>query len=459
MREARFCYKHPAEITKRKCFDCDRPICARCQVKIDHHLFCSRSCHEEHQRALESASTKIRYKRYAIYGMLVLLLGGFLYFALLADAFYSGGDVAEAVSESTEISPSLPVSMEEQKKEDILIEHPLNGLRSRSEQVQVEGPAPHNSVVGMLLNGSLIDSTVAHGGYYRFPSVILTKPTNVLQTRFYARNGSSDSSPAIMVFYQNATASKVQDTSFFQDSPFNISRGDSRRKELVLTFDGSSEANSANAILKSLDESNIRSTVFLTRQFMERHPEITRLIAAKQEVGTLTDPDLHRTSEMEITKQELHNQLKETAAVFQQVTGKEMSHFWRTSSDRTPEILKWGTELGYVHVAWTADSSTRQNMDSLDWVTNPDLPEYFPALLIKDRLLSFGQNEPAEANGSIIVMHLGSFRQQEDRLDPWLPEIINTFQQRGYRFVTIGELISRNQEQETDLIETASNIR
>jgi DNA replication protein DnaD len=98
-------------------------------------------------------------------------------------------------------------------------------------------------------------------------------------------------------------------------------------------------------------------------------------------------------------------------------------------------------------------------MDSLDWVTNPDLPEYFPALLIKDRLLSFGQNEPAQANGSIIVIHLGSLRQQEDRLDPWLPEIINTFQQRGYRFVTISELMSRNKEHQTEIIQTASNIR
>lgn len=165
---------------------------------------------------LAGVAKQRRYKRYVIYGMLVLLLGGFLYFALLADAFYSGGEAAEAVSETTQITPSLPVAMEEQKKEDILIDRPVNGMKSLSEHVRVEGPAPHKSVVGMYLNGSLIDSTVASGGYYRFADVLLTKPTNILQTRFYAANGSSDSSPAIMVFCKKPSASKDQDLAFFK---------------------------------------------------------------------------------------------------------------------------------------------------------------------------------------------------------------------------------------------------
>ena len=80
-------------------------------------------------------------------------------------------------------------------------------------------------------------------------------------------------------------------------------------------------------------------------------------------------------------------------------------------------------------------------MDSLDWVPSATTPGYFPALLIKDRLLSFGQNEPDQANGAIILMHLGSQRELRDRLDKYLPEIIKTFRQRGYEYITASELI------------------
>jgi DNA-binding winged helix-turn-helix (wHTH) protein len=38
-------------------------------------------------------------------------------------------------------------------------------------------------------------------------------------------------------------------------------------------------------------------------------------------------------------------------------------------------------------------------------------------------------------------MHLGSQRDPGDRLDKWLPEIIETFRQRGYKFITASELI------------------
>ena len=50
-------------------------------------------------------------------------------------------------------------------------------------------------------------------------------------------------------------------------------------------------------------------------------------------------------------------------------------------------------------------------------------------MLIKDRILSFGHNEPAQTNGAIVLMHLGTQRAAEDRVDKWLPEIIQTFRQ------------------------------
>lgn len=372
-----------------------------------------------------------------MYATVIFLLGGFVYFALLADAFYSGGDL-EVKTNRTQIALSLPVDMQEKPAEEIIISKPHNGMKSSSQTVHVEGRAPHNSSVAIYLNGTLMDSTVTRGGHYRFPEVLLTKHANVLQTRFYAKNGSSDSSSAIMIFYQNPIRAKEEDPAFFRNSSNNISRGNLSRKELVMTFDGAFEANSCAAILKTLEESKIRSTVFLTGEFIEKYPYFTREMAQKHEVGNLiTSPA--------VTREEMQNQLRKTGETFQRVTGKPMERLWRAPSvDYNLESRKWAAELGYLHVAWTSNRSNHQNMDSLDSVPNENSAGYFPALVMKDRLLSFGQNEAEQANGAIILMHLGSQRDSADRLDKWLPEIIKTFHQRGYRFITASELIHQN---------------
>jgi peptidoglycan-N-acetylglucosamine deacetylase len=190
--------------------------------------------------------------------------------------------------------------------------------------------------------------------------------------------------------------------------------------------------------------------VFLTGEFIKKYPDLTQEIARKHEVGNHTYDHVHLThaenppqrTARSITREELQNELRKTEEVFQHVTRKRMAPLWRAPyGEQNPHIRKWAAELGYVHVAWTSNSGKRQNMDSLDWVPNGSFPGYFPARLIKDRLLSFGQNETEQANGAIILMHLGTQRDPGDRLDKWLPEIIETFRQRDYKFITASEMI------------------
>jgi peptidoglycan/xylan/chitin deacetylase (PgdA/CDA1 family) len=450
MNEPRFCYKHPTRIAKRKCFQCSRPLCPDCQIKRDHHLFCTDLCHKNYQSSGPFKPVP-RYARYALYLTGLMLVAGVIYFALLADAFYSGGDQPSA-PKFEEIRPSLPVVVEsEPNKETINITRPLNGMKSPSQIIEVEGKAPDHAVVAIYLNGTLIESTVARENLYRFQKVPLTKHANVIQTRFYSDNGSTNFSPAIMVLYQDELQSNSADWKFFQNSSDNISRGNVNRKELVLTFDGGSDANSCETILDTLKQYRVRSTIFLTGEFMEKFPEMTRRIAAEHEVGNHTYSHEHLTTyainatqktATDLTKEELQNQLQRAEEIYYLTTGKRIVPLWRAPyGEHNLEIRRWAAEIGYMHVAWTANAKNRQNMDSLDWVPNQSYPGYFPAQLIKDRLLSFGQNEPEQANGSILLMHLGSEREAQDRLDKWLPEILKTFRQRGYAFITASELI------------------
>ncbi|HSE41365.1 MAG TPA: polysaccharide deacetylase family protein [Acidobacteriota bacterium] len=410
-----------------------------------------------------TAAPKRNYARYTIYASLIVLAAGFVYFGLLADAFYSGGSNPQQQQDL--MAPSLPVDVEkEEKKEEISITRPINGMKSASQFVEVEGSAPANAVVAVYLNGSLVESTVAREALYRFPKVMLTKHANVLQTRFYSDDGSSNFSPAIMVLYQDSIQTDSANWRFFQNSPDNISRGNINRKELVLTFDGGSEANSAESILTTLRKHKVRSTIFLTGEFIQKFPELTRRIAQEHEVGNHTFSHEHLTTfatdsqqktAPSLKREELQIQLRKTDELFYLTTGKRMTPLWRAPyGEHNVEIRRWAAELGYVHVAWTSDPKTRQNLDSLDWVPNSSYSNYFPAMLIKDRILSFGHNETAQTNGAIVLMHLGTERAAADRVDQWLPEIIQTFRQRGYDLITASELIDRQ-----DLLPNVAAVR
>ena len=117
MNEPKFCYKHPARIARRRCFECGRALCPDCQISLDHHLFCGDLCHQSYLQKNATPKTSRPFFLYAGYAAIVLFVGGFIYFGLLADAFYSGGNEKQQ-DKLSGMSPSLPVDVEQtdQKK-------------------------------------------------------------------------------------------------------------------------------------------------------------------------------------------------------------------------------------------------------------------------------------------------------------------------------------------------------
>jgi peptidoglycan/xylan/chitin deacetylase (PgdA/CDA1 family) len=84
-------------------------------------------------------------------------------------------------------------------------------------------------------------------------------------------------------------------------------------------------------------------------------------------------------------------------------------------------------------VGWT--------LDSLDWVAKRDSHLYAPMRSILERLLSFGEEARSGANGSIVLMHLGTERPPPERLPEILPDLIEGYRARGYRFGLVSELL------------------
>jgi hypothetical protein len=154
-------------------------------------------------------SMKQRYTHYALYAGGTVFFLILVYFALLADAFYSGGD-QKMPPQMAQIVPSLPIEKGHlNENEKVVILNPENGKKSVSKKIDVNGKAPRGTAVLLFVNGVLTDKVQsAEDGSYRFTNVELLRHANVIQTRFHGTDGSSASSRAIMVFHHSAEAAK-----------------------------------------------------------------------------------------------------------------------------------------------------------------------------------------------------------------------------------------------------------
>lgn len=231
----------------------------------------------------------------------------------------------------------------------------------------------------------------------------------------------------------------------------NITRGSIDKKELSITFDGGAGDNSAKEILEILRKKGLKTTIFLTGEFIRKYPELIKEMAADgHEIGNHTFSHPHLTTYEKNFKQStlagvdrefIFNELKNTAELFKQITNKDMSPLWRAPyGEVNKEISQWAFEAGYIHISWTTDRKKRQSLDSLDWVADKDSTFYLTAEEIKQKIINFDR-DGSGVNGGIVLLHLGSERQTEKAHEK-LEEIIDTLSSQGYRFVKVSQMLN-----------------
>jgi peptidoglycan/xylan/chitin deacetylase (PgdA/CDA1 family) len=223
----------------------------------------------------------------------------------------------------------------------------------------------------------------------------------------------------------------------------DLTRGPADRPELLVSFDGGSSDRGARQILDALRERGIRTTVFLTGDFIRHNPDLARRIAQDgHEVGNHTDTHPHLTTYGQdgrqvtrpgIDRAFVARQLQSTAQAWRATTGRELAPLWRAPfGEQNGEIRGWAALEGYWHVGWTGG---RAGLDGLDWVSDPSSRAYRSAGRVVDRLISNAES------GGIILLHLGSDR--DDPVAPRVPELLDALARRGFRFSRASDFLNR----------------
>ncbi len=450
------CFRHPTEPGRRKCYHCKKPICPQCQQRIEGHIFCSEHCaaaerRRGHWRKLQAWNRTALagiWFRVALFSALLVLGAATIWLAAHADLFIAVPEQAAATFKKPREKGLDYEKLNWDAPGAVVIESPAQGSVLRDNRVSVSGKAPAEAMVGLYVNGDKVDVQMCRGGSWRFDAVPLTGSRNLIQARYFDNRGNSSYSPALLVELQALPAKMIPLPVETAAAPAadlaNLIRGPADRREVFLTFDGGSTANVTAQILDILKKEDVRATIFLTGEYMQRYPELTRRIAEEGHVvgnHTFSHPHLttysfnaRQNTLAGVTQDFLKGQLQRAADLFKIITGRSMSPYWRAPfGEFNGQILGWAKAAGYRHVYWTP------HMDTLDWVASPSDPLFRTPAQILQGLLGRDKADPHGLDGGIVLMHLGSERESGMEADRILPGLIEGLRQKGYTFGTVNE--------------------
>jgi len=487
------CVNHPDTAAKRKCYHCLAYICPTCQKRMGGHIFCSMRCYLRFRvqeclagfkRAFLRLGLKLRkigksadrltanwFFRLVFLGLLL----GILYQTVLLAQITSGIPVPP---KSPSLPPLIPTAELVQEGEWMTLAGGAPGYKvavllsdgverdicsisenrfsfhfqpeegSRSVQVQVFGdalPSLYTRAIPLPERGASLAAGIPDNGEGR---EIVPLPAIPEKEEPQQAPPARKTTPAESAAPASTVGGSLNHPGVLKD---DISRGKNGVSNVAITFDGGSYDNAAGKILDVLKEKGLTATFFLTGEFMERHPEITRRIAREgHEVGNHTYSHLHLTTFGKnyrhetlpgVTRELVLGELLRNEDLFSSLTGRTMVKLWRAPyGEHNRTIRGWAAEAGYRHVSWTFDPETRKSLDSLDWVSDRTSALYLTSDQIIEKIISFDTETDLGLSGGIVLFHLGSERSQ-DHFYPKLEVLIDRIQERGYRIGPVSRLL------------------
>ena len=227
----------------------------------------------------------------------------------------------------------------------------------------------------------------------------------------------------------NVTADELR-----QNHAFYV--GNDKEKNIYLTFDCGYENGNTEKILKALKKHNAKGTFFVVGHFLETSPDLVKqMLKEGHAVGNHTyhHPDMSSIS----TKESFQKELDDNAALFKQITGEEMSAYYRPPQGKYSAVnLKMAKDLGYHTFFWS--------LAYVDWYEDkqPSHDEAFDKLT--------GRIHP----GAIVLLHITSNTKGEI-----LYQLLTKLEDIGYTFQPLSHLISQTENPSDHEAKENSEIR
>lgn len=190
-----------------------------------------------------------------------------------------------------------------------------------------------------------------------------------------------------------------------------------QEKKISISFDAAWGAEDFPKIMEVLDKHNVKTTFFMTGEWVAKYPECVKTLAEKgHDLGnhSASHPDMTKLSKEKQKEQilKVHNAVKE-------LTGYEMELFRPPYGAYNNEVIRTCYEVNYYPIQW--------DVDSLDWKD-----------LSASEIINKVCKHKSLDCGSIILCHNGAKHTAEA-----LDEMLTNLKNQGYEIVPISDLIIR----------------
>lgn len=192
-----------------------------------------------------------------------------------------------------------------------------------------------------------------------------------------------------------------------------VLRGDPNRPEIALTIDDGPHPVYTQKLLQILKASNVHATFFVVGERAEEYPDLIKAeVAGGHEIGNHT---YDHVSLVKIPPEYIDTEIKACGDVLTQITGHPPRLFRPPGGEYNRAVAEAAEALGYKMILYSDDPG-----DYADPGTG----------VIENRTLD------TISDGGIILLHDGSAQTLLI-----LPQIIQRLKARGFRFVTVDELL------------------
>ncbi len=193
---------------------------------------------------------------------------------------------------------------------------------------------------------------------------------------------------------------------------YSVERSDNK---IAISFDCAWGTEHTDEILKNLKNAGIKATFFTVQFWAEKYPDYLKKIdEAGHEIGTHSATHSYMSK---LSQSEIERELTASSQAIEKVTGKTVELFRPPYGDYDDLLIQTCERQGLYPIQW--------DVDSLDW-------KNLSASDIAQRICS------KTRSGSIILCHNNGLHTAEA-----LPILIDNLRAKGLEFVTIGELIYR----------------
>lgn len=189
---------------------------------------------------------------------------------------------------------------------------------------------------------------------------------------------------------------------------------DTGEEKLVsITFDASWGADNTIKILDILDEYDVKATFFLVGRWVDEYQNEVREIHKRgHELGNHSNSHPNMVT---LDKNQIIREILLTESKIRKLTGEGTAMFRCPEGAYNDNVIATIEEAKHYPIQW--------DVDSIDWKEQGAEVEY-------KRVVS------KTVNGSIILFHNNAKYTPEN-----LPKVIEALKSKGYKFVTVGQLI------------------